>query len=63
MKFIPKFRKAAEIAIILALTNKNAFADTKINLIEAVNASQIIELNYIWDANSPLLTMNPPFRS
>ncbi|TNZ55231.1 hypothetical protein CGK45_23715 [Vibrio parahaemolyticus] len=63
MKFIPKFRKAAEIAIILALTNKNAFADTKINLIEAVNASQIIELNYTWDANSPLLTMNPPFRS
>ncbi|EGR3452506.1 cyclase family protein [Vibrio parahaemolyticus] len=63
MKFIPKFRKAAEIAIILALTNKNAFADTKINLIEAVNASQIIELNYIWDGNSPLLTMNPPFRS
>ncbi|EPM4834135.1 cyclase family protein [Vibrio parahaemolyticus] len=63
MKFIPKFRKAAEIAIILALTNKNAFADTKINLIEVVNASQIIELNYIWDANSPLLTMNPPFRS
>ncbi|MFN1548318.1 cyclase family protein [Vibrio natriegens] len=62
MKFIPKFKKAAEITIVLVLTSKNAIADTATNIIETINTSKIIELNYTWDANSPLLAMNPPFR-
>ncbi|MFY9571713.1 MAG: cyclase family protein, partial [Blastocatellia bacterium] len=31
------------------------------NLINSMKAARIIELNFVWDRNSPLLGLNPPF--
>src|SRR5262245_65322045 len=31
------------------------------NLISSLKASRVIELNFVWDRNSPLLGLNPPF--
>src|SRR5215510_13508116 len=31
------------------------------NLMNVLKASRLIELNFIWDRNSPLLGLNPPF--
>jgi kynurenine formamidase len=31
------------------------------NLISSLKSSRVIELNFVWDRNSPLLGLNPPF--
>ena len=31
------------------------------NLISSLKAARVIELNFVWDRNSPLLGLNPPF--
>ncbi len=32
-----------------------------VNLINSLRSARVIELNFIWDRNSPLLGLNPPF--
>ena len=34
---------------------------TTANLISSLKSARVIELNFIWDRNSPLLGLNPPF--
>jgi len=61
MSVLYKIKKAIQISFILLASNQ-AFAATSSDLIKSIESSQIIELNHVWDANSPLLSMNPPYR-
>ncbi len=46
-------------AIACAATTNPANADDP--LISALKSAKVIELNFVWDARSPLLSFNPPF--
>ena len=50
------------LAALLALPGPvlNA-ADADTSLIDALSSARVVELNFVWDRNSPLLGFNPPF--
>lgn len=63
MKLLHKIKPAYVLGLSLLVAMKSPFttASTDIDLIDSIQSSQVIELNFVWDANSPLLNMNPPF--
>lgn len=53
---------ASMLAIFCAaigLSNQSALADD--DLIQSLSAATVIELNFIWNSNSPLMSLNPPY--
>lgn len=64
MKLISKIKSVIFISLLISISAKNAFADKRPenDMIGSFLSAQVIELNFTWDANSPLLRMNPPFR-
>jgi kynurenine formamidase len=56
------------IALLIAIVaNNNQVASSQnkreafSNLINTVKSARVIELNFVWDRNSPLLGLNPPY--
>jgi kynurenine formamidase len=51
--------------LLIASLSLEALAQDKkkqvTNFINAIKSARVIELNFIWDRNSPLLGLNPPF--
>lgn len=45
-------------AIVIAQTNNKKAAS---DLINTLKSTRVIELNFIWDSKSPILSLNPPF--
>lgn len=64
MKLIQKIKSILFVGLLMAVPTKSAFADKspESKLVESFLSAEIIELNFIWDAHSPLLTMNPPYK-
>ena len=60
-----KKRKLAIVILLMATMPVMTFAQDKkkqvTNFINAMKSARVIELNFIWDRNSPLLGLNPPF--
>ena len=53
---------ASMLAIFCAaigLSNQSVLADD--DLIQSLSAATVIELNFIWNSNSPLMSLNPPY--
>lgn len=53
--------KTTAIIALVALTATPALAQSDTELIDAVLSAQVIELNFMWDKNPPVLGFNPPF--
>ena len=60
-----KKRKLAIVILLMATMPMTTFAQDKkkqvTNFINTMKSARVIELNFIWDRNSPLLGLNPPF--
>ena len=52
-------RMLALLCVGIGLNHQIAIADD--DLIRALKAATVIELNFIWDHNSPLMSLNPPY--
>jgi kynurenine formamidase len=57
---VNRFR-AARLAAAAALGFAAISAQADHSLLHAVQKAKVVELNFIWDARSPLLSFNPPF--
>ena len=58
--FIKLFvRMLAFLSVSVGLTHQSVLADE--NLIRSLSAATVIELNFIWDHDSPLMNLNPPY--
>jgi kynurenine formamidase len=49
------------VAVAAALAGQAGDAKKNQNFIDSVRRARIIELNFVWDRNSPLLGLNPPY--
>lgn len=49
------------IAVAVAIAGQARDAKKNQSFIDSVRKARIIELNFIWDRNSPLLGLNPPY--
>lgn len=47
------------LCVCIGLNHQIALADD--DLIRSLKAATVIELNFIWDHNSPLMSLNPPY--
>ncbi|HKS39093.1 MAG TPA: cyclase family protein [Blastocatellia bacterium] len=60
-----KKRKLIIVILLMATMPMATFAQDKkkqvTNFINTMKSARVIELNFIWDRNSPLLGLNPPF--
>jgi kynurenine formamidase len=52
---------AAAFTILLSTGPAKSQNPTE-DLLSAITSAQVIELNFVWDATSPLLPFNPPYR-
>ncbi|MFY8275553.1 cyclase family protein [Pseudoalteromonas sp. SSDWG2] len=59
MDLFNKYIRTALLGTILAFTT-HAYANNS-DLAKQLMSAQVIELNHVWDNNSPLLSFNPPF--
>jgi kynurenine formamidase len=51
---------AAACLSVAALAQQDKKKAT-VNLIDSIKSARVIELNFIWDSKSPILSLNPPF--
>src|SRR5437868_6914022 len=50
---------AAHCALVVSAQSDKKKATT--DLINTLKSARVIELNFIWDSKSPILSLNPPF--
>jgi len=55
-------KKAIFIIGIAGFVSTPVLAQTDAEFIESVLSAQVIELNFVWGNDSPLLSLNPPYR-
>jgi kynurenine formamidase len=53
--------KKIGIVALASLITTNALAQSDAEFIETVLSTRVIELNFLWDKNPPVLGFNPPF--
>ncbi len=61
MNLFNKVKRSAWLAAVLAMATTTSACAANNGLMEQLSSAQVIELNHVWDANSPLLSFNPPY--
>jgi kynurenine formamidase len=50
-----------QVAILLFVLAALALAQNDADFVKSVLSAKVVELNFVWDKNAPLLAFNPPF--
>ena len=54
-------KSVSQAAILFCLLASPAFAENDADFVRSVLTARVVELNFVWDKNAPVLGFNPPF--
>jgi kynurenine formamidase len=61
MRLVRQLSIPLAVVAIAAVSGISGITPARAQSLEAITGASIIDLNFIWDRNSPLLGLNPPF--